>query len=584
MTNNSFSLFKIRRGVNHPLSFSLHLTLNFIVSTFIPFIIITFLLVRVFTQQQISDILQTTESHLSSLSQNVSMYLSELEQATFMPYYDENFSFYLSQANTEQKMSYLEKQRIRQSLGNMIDFIRVTRSDLQNIIIVNENNCLFYSTSLFNATPLPDYAFQQESWYQEAIVSDGEVLLLPLHTPAYFGESGKPVFSLVRSLVNLQTRIPYAVIKVDVPSDVFETFLSNVNFYVNSSLLLMDENENIIYTNNDSTLHLNLHDTISENPEQQYIEVNGRKLIRKSMEIAPYNWKLQVYIDHSAILSRQNTIYAIAFSLYAFGVLFALFSYLGISRNMVRSIHSISECLNSFQRGDFKKQYVSTTKDELAFLGESINNMGQQMEELIQKEYINTLQRKEAEIRALQSQIQPHFLFNTIGSLIALNQLQKTKELEESLFSLSALLRYVLNSQPIVSLKEELTFSENYFKLQSLRFGPKLTYSIQCPEELDSFQIPRLLLQPYLENAIIHGIEPCNHPCTILVRAVRKKQGLQIIIRDNGVGFDSTKTAGIGMENSKKRLENTYPNSGTLIQSQKGEGCCITLEIEGVSL
>ena len=183
MINNSFSLFKIRRGVNHPLSFSLHLTLNFIVSTFIPFIIITFLLVRVFTQQQISDILQTTESHLSSLSQNVSMYLSELEQATFMPYYDENFSFYLSQANTEQKMSYLEKQRIRQSLGNMIDFIRVTRSDLQNIIIVNENNCLFYSTSLFNATPLPDYAFQQESWYQEAIVSDGEVLLLPLHTP-----------------------------------------------------------------------------------------------------------------------------------------------------------------------------------------------------------------------------------------------------------------------------------------------------------------------------------------------------------------------------------------------------------------
>ena len=129
-----------------------------------------------------------------------------------------------------------------------------------------------------------------------------------------------------------------------------------------------------------------------------------------------------------------------------------------------------------------------------------------------------------------------------------------------------------------------MTFSENYFKLQSLRFGPKLTYSIQCPEELDSFQIPRLLLQPYLENAIIHGIEPCNHPCTILVRAVRKKQGLQIIIRDNGVGFDSTKTAGIGMENSKKRLENTYPNSGTLIQSQKGEGCCITLEIEGVSL
>jgi len=144
--NAHFLFPRIRRGVNHPLSFSLHLTLNFILSTFIPFVLITYLLVRIVTQQQTTDMLLTTRSHLDSLARNVSMYLSELQQVTLMPYYDENFSIYLSQMNENQNLPYLERQRIRQSLGNMIDFIRVVRSDFQNVIIVNRDHCFFYST------------------------------------------------------------------------------------------------------------------------------------------------------------------------------------------------------------------------------------------------------------------------------------------------------------------------------------------------------------------------------------------------------------------------------------------------------
>ena len=581
MKKINFSLPKIRHGVNHPLSFSLHLTLNFIFSTFVPFILITFLMVRLFTQQQISDILQTTRSHLSSLSQNVSMYLSELEQATLMPYYDENFSLYLSQSNTEQQLSYLEKQRIRQSLGNMIDFIRVTRSDLQNILIVNGNNCLFYSTSLFNAVPLQDYTYEMEPWYQEAVSSDGNVLLLSIHTPSYFGNQGQPVFSLVRSLVNLRTRVPYAVIKVDVPSDVFDSFLRDVDFYVDSTLLLLDKNQNLIYTDYDGTLQINTANAETSGTHSENAEVNGRKMILETMEIQPYGWELQVYIDQASILSRQNTIYIIAFSLYTFGVIFALLSYLGISRSMVRSIHSISECLNAFKAGNFKKQYRSASKDELAFLGEAVNDMGQQMEQLIQREYVNTLQRKEAEMRALQSQIRPHFLFNTIGSLVALNQLGLAKELEEALFSLSSLLRYVLNSQPLVSLGEELEFCGNYFMLQKLRFDSKLTYSIQCPEEAVKFLIPRLLLQPYLENAILHGVEPCHHPCTVLIKVSMTEAGISILIQDDGIGFCSDAKAGIGMVNSKERLQNTYPDSSTTIHGVEGNGCSVNIEIKG---
>jgi len=563
--NAHFLFPRIRRGVNHPLSFSLHLTLNFILSTFIPFVLITYLLVRIVTQQQTTDMLLTTRSHLDSLARNVSMYLSELQQVTLMPYYDENFSIYLSQMNENQNLPYLERQRIRQSLGNMIDFIRVVRSDFQNVIIVNRDHCFFYSTELVNTVPIDNYSYENETWYKDAIAADGRVLLLPIHTPAYYDSAGQPVFSLVRSLVNLKTRSPYAVIKVDVPVDVFDSFLKEVNFYVDSSLLLFDEKQNLIYTNKKD-----LTTTITD-----------PNLLHESVEITPYQWSLHVFMDQTAIFEKQRIIYLAAFSLYMVGVILALLSYLGISRSMVNSIHSISECLSAIKKGDFQKHYVPSSNDELAFLGESINEMGRQLEELIQREYVSTLDRKEAEMRALQSQIRPHFLFNTLGSLIALNQLQKTKELEEALFTLSSLLRYVLDSQATVTLDKELTFSEHYFKLQKLRYGQKITYSIQCPEELHCFKIPRLLLQPYLENAIIHGVEPCDHSCFIKVEVQETSTGIRICISDDGAGFQEIGPGGIGMINSEKRLKSIYAESEVTIDSEKGQGCRIALSIKG---
>lgn len=571
-----------RYGINHPVSFSLRLTINFVLSTFIPFALISLLMVHFFTHQQTTDMLETTRSHMDSLSQNINMYLSELEQATLMPYYDENFSYYLSQKNTEQSLTWPEQFRIRQSLDNMINFIRITRSDIQNVLIVNKKDCLFYSTSLFQTSPESGYPYDSEAWYQDAVAAPGDVILLPIHTPSYLGNSGRPVFSLVRSLINLRTRIPYAVIKVDVPADVFDALLKNVSLYVDSSLFLLDENQNLIYTNNETALQLETENTLAAaGSDSLHAEINGKKLLHELIRITPWQWSLHVFMDQSAIMQKQKILYLTALLLYLCGIVLALISYLGISRSMVRSFRSISDCLNAFKKGNFDKRYTPASHDELAFLGESINDMGQQLDALIQQEYVSTLQRKEAEMKALQSQIQPHFLFNTLGSLIALNQLGQKADVEKTLFALSALLRYVVDSPTIVPLQDELTFSRHYFELQKLRFGPKITYSIQCPERLDSFPIPELVLQPYFENAIIHGIEPCDHNCTIVVKVLEKERGICIIIQDDGAGFQENSKIGVGMQNSENRLRHIYPQSSVTVKSGKGTGCCVIIDIQG---
>lgn len=569
----------LRRGINHPVSFSLHLTVKYILSTFLPFMLITYFLVRLIIFHQTQDILRTTQSHLASLARNVSIYLTELQQVTLMPYYDENFSYYLSQSNESQTLSFLEKQKIRQSLRNTIDFIRFTRSDIQNVVIVNNQNCLFYSTELLNAIPQDGYDYEKEDWYQQAIAADGKVLMVPVHRPAYFGEDSLPVFSLVRSLVNLQTRVPYAVIKVDATTAVFEQFLHEVDFYVAGNLYLFDSNQHLIYTNAaDEEDRAWLVSNAAEGEDQ--IRDGGVTLLHQSVEAEPFGWQLHVLIDQSAVFDKQQIVYGAAFSLYLVGVALALVSYLGLSRKMVRSIASISECMESLTKGNFQKRYVPIKHDELAFLGDKVNDMARQLDELIQREYVSTMRRQEAEMRALQAQIRPHFLFNTISGLIALNQLHKTDELENALFSLSSLLRYVVHSETMVTLNDELKFARHYFELQKLRFGNKFDYVIRCDgEKTLQLRLPRLLLQPYWENAIIHGVEPCQHHCVIATEVSHNGQNVTIVIEDDGVGFDADSGRGVGMLNSEKRLQAIYPTGHVVVYSMRGQGCRITLQI-----
>ena len=121
--------------------------------------------------------------------------------------------------------------------------------------------------------------------------------------------------------------------------------------------------------------------------------------------------------------------------------------------------------------------------------------------------------------------------------LQALNQLGERSTLNTALYSLSHLLRYVLSKERYTTLGQECAFLEDYLTLQKLRFADRLTYELICPEELQSARIPRLLLQPLLENAIIHGIEPSESPCLCRLVCEKKQDRLVLSILDNGVGF-----------------------------------------------
>lgn len=200
--------------------------------------------------------------------------------------------------------------------------------------------------------------------------------------------------------------------------------------------------------------------------------------------------------------------------------------------------------------------------------------------------YQELLERRDARYQALQSQVQPHFLYNILGVLLGLNRSGETEKITSTVSALKDMLRYIQSQNSWTSLEEECQFIEQYCLLQKIRFGERFSYSLSIDDKARNFQIPRLLLQPLVENSVIHGIEPLEEGgnLTISCKSTRIKgeKGISLTIEDNGVGFDSdnmNRKMNVGLLNVQQRLKIVYPESIFSIESKINDGTVIRIEI-----
>ncbi len=202
------------------------------------------------------------------------------------------------------------------------------------------------------------------------------------------------------------------------------------------------------------------------------------------------------------------------------------------------------------------------------------------------KQYTELLEKREAEFQALQSQVQPHFLYNIMNSIVALNRKGDKKTLEQSVFALKKMMRYTLEHSETTTVEEELDFIRQYCELQKLRFGERLTWEVQLDEQVKQYMVPKLILQPLVENAVIHGIESQEDGGHIVVSInsgySENKEYLLMEVSDNGAGFSPgilKKGSHIGLSNVKERLSIEYHDAGLMIESSPGNGTVITIHI-----
>lgn len=269
-----------------------------------------------------------------------------------------------------------------------------------------------------------------------------------------------------------------------------------------------------------------------------------------------------------------------------------------VSRALTKPIAALCQSMEKFKEGDFSQTMKTDSQDEIGQLSQTFNDMVLEIGNLINKNYVMALRERESELNALQAQINPHFLYNVLDSLYWQAIGSGNEELGEDVLALSKLFRLLLSQgQSEVNVSTEIELITCYLQIQKMRFAKRLSYEIHVDEDMMKCMIGKLTLQPFVENAIVHGLEVRQGGGTVSVSGCKESGKLVFEIRDNGVGmeqeeadkllvidektrYSSARIGRYAIRNIKERLTLKYNDNYTLeMHSEPGKGTLVRIVI-----
>jgi len=254
-------------------------------------------------------------------------------------------------------------------------------------------------------------------------------------------------------------------------------------------------------------------------------------------------WHILAIQPRSELVERLDRITWITVGIVCLTIAFSLFASWAVAGVVTRPIRGIVKSMKKFQKGNFSEQVAVDGQDEIGQLGAGYNIMVQRIRELVDDVYSFELKQKQAELKVLQSQINPHFLYNTLNTIAWTAEKHGDKLVGEMIYSLSGIFKTSLSQgKDLIPLQEEFKLLEHYLFLQKIRFPNRLVYEIELDPRLEDLIVPKLLLQPLVENSVVHGIEPLTgDQGSIHIRASAVPGMAEIEITDNGIGIPDEK-------------------------------------------
>lgn len=270
-----------------------------------------------------------------------------------------------------------------------------------------------------------------------------------------------------------------------------------------------------------------------------------------------------------------------------------------IGTGITKPIRQLQDVTKEIAEGDFSVKAPGATTKEINELALSVNEMAEKLEVYVEQIKEDEGKLRRGELRLLQEQINPHFLYNTLDTIIWLIEGNMTKEAEDMVVALSDFFRLILNhGKDVYSIENEQRHIKSYLQIQKVRYQDILEYEVAIPEELLEFSVLKLTLQPIVENALYHGIKYKRAKGTITISGYMKDQNVVLVVEDNGVGMDVEELEvlrteiqrpcqdtekGFGLANVNERIRMFYgPEYGLHIESEKGVGTKVTVTIPAI--
>ncbi|WP_019909440.1 sensor histidine kinase [Paenibacillus sp. HW567] len=447
-----------------------------------------------------------------------------------------------------------------------------------------------------------DYTYhpRNEDWFNDFLRSDDITRDLPTRRDKQTkGEDNWAIYNL-RKIFDMENGKLLGIMVVSVDIDFINRLNKRMQAGNRSAFTVVDDGDRIIFNSNytligkpfKSLFPIGEH-VLSADSNRQIVHASGKDYILIQAPFEQHNWKTYMYMPVEELAVEGDILKRNLWTIVVVLVVFALVSSVYMSSLITRPIKQLIRNMTLVEQGKFDNLPEVRSNDEIGVMASRFEQMSAELKQLVERIYDEQEQKVEAEIRALQAQISPHFLYNTLNSVKWIATMQQSEKIVEMTEALISMLRYTARTDNrLVPIREELEHIAHYIVIQKVRYFNRIDFRCEIEESLEEQEIPKLSIQPLVENAIFHGIADQEEGLlAIEVRHIGNSE-LAITVQDNGAGMDEATAdqlkgrlggaegGGIGIINVHQRIRRMYGEPyGVSFESSLGQGAIFVIRI-----
>ena len=537
---------------------------------------------KIVLKQSLEQTREIVEQFSISLDNYMGLMRNKMEILADSPTIQEELNTHQDKEDIKNDSFYSRNKRIRRIMLQI--YSSVTMNDVE-IYGINETN--HYLSLWSKKYEIPD----KDILFENANLSKGRSVLVNNINDA-------DTIQMIKMVKDLQTYKPIGYIRFGLKRNYIEKMAKNINFGSDGGVVIFDENlSKISGIAHDSVLSKLLREkpsignfSYSEGKnEYTAVHIHSDSTGWTTVGVIPLR-----YINKDLAGIQYLTVIIIVLTI-IIGVTVSVI----IAQSLILPLENTVNALEKFSRGDFAVRLKENRCDEIGKLNRIFNKAIKEINELMQKVTQSEILNKEMEFKTLQSQMNPHFLYNTLDTINWLAFKEKQTEICNLVAAISSLIRAsISNKKSIITIEQELDYVKNYIYIQHIRYKDRFDTIYDIDESLLKQAVPKLIIQPIVENAIIHGIENSKNKNLLYISVKRENECIVIIVKDTGIGMTDEKVSellkeplnaegdeqkahtNLGLYAVHKRIQLMYGDLyGLTVHSQAGEGTTVTLHI-----
>ena len=516
--------------------------------------------------------MEYTYQLVEQVNRNIEAYITNMENISLMAQYNNDMREYLSK---KEFSSEVERVGYETKIEQLFDSILSSRKDIASIMVFGHNDRILISSNR-KRTRLNEHVNPREqSWYKKALEAEGRAVVSPSHVQNIVQDDYyRWVVSLSRELYSADGQRSLGVFLVDLNFSVINNMCSEIKLGKRGYVFIIDNEGNIVYHPQQQLIYSNVKKEmigeVLKSKSESFVTHEGADsriyTIKQSVQTG---WKIVGVAYRDELVTNKEDIKNSTIIWGSLCLIAAILLSIILSLRISRPVKLLENSMRKVEKGDFDIKVDIESSNEIGELSRAFNIMIAKIKELMQQNVREQELKRKSELKALQAQINPHFLYNTLDSIVWMAEGKKSEEVVLMTSALAKLFRISISKgEEIIKVKNEIEHIRSYLTIQKMRYRDKLDFMIDVDTGILDYKVLKIILQPIVENSIYHGIKNKIGTGVIVIKGHRVEDRILLQVIDNGIGMsdekleqildkpdESSEGNGVGVKNVNERIK-----------------------------